>query len=85
MGLIDVDVLKRAYDAKRSGVNTERSGAGRPEVGGMSAPGRDRKNAVSAAEPMACDDNTPTAPENAYPGTRVGTPSYANPASMAKG
>jgi DNA primase catalytic core len=85
MGLIDVDVLKRAYDAKQSGGNTARSGSGRPTVGGMSGPGRDRKNAISAAEPMACDDSTPTAPENAYPGTRVGTPSYADPASMAKG
>jgi DNA primase catalytic core len=37
MGLIDIDVLqKHAYDQKKSGVNTHKSGSSRPQVGGVS-------------------------------------------------
>lgn len=40
-GLIDVEALRRNYDAHRSGVESHRSGSGRPPVGGRSAGGRD--------------------------------------------
>ena len=41
-GLIDVDTLRQkyAYDENRSGQTTDRSGSGRPEVGGQSGVGR---------------------------------------------
>jgi DNA primase catalytic core len=39
-GLADVEALKHAYDAARSGVNGERSGSGRPLVGVQSGGGR---------------------------------------------
>jgi DNA primase catalytic core len=35
-----IDVKKLSYDEKKSGVNGEKSGLGRPQVGGMSARGR---------------------------------------------
>jgi hypothetical protein len=37
-GLIDVEKLR--YDGKKSGPEEEKSAPGRPQVGGMSAPGR---------------------------------------------
>lgn len=42
MGLIDVDqfITKDSYDKKKSGVNSEKSGASRPQVGVVSAPSR---------------------------------------------
>jgi hypothetical protein len=40
-GLIDVEALRRNYDAYRSGVESHRSGSGRPPVGGRSVGGRD--------------------------------------------
>jgi hypothetical protein len=40
-GLIDVEALRRNYDAHRSGVESHRSGSGRPPVGGRSVGGRD--------------------------------------------
>ena len=39
-GLIDVEALRRNYDAHRSGVESHRSGSGRPLVGGQSGGGR---------------------------------------------
>lgn len=54
-GLLDVEKLGApasgcAYDTERSGQNEERSGAGRPPVGGRSAGGRIWKNARSSSE-----------------------------------
>lgn len=51
-GLLDVEKLRRAhdYDARRSGVNGERSGGGRPPVGGWSGGGRGAENAPSPSE-----------------------------------
>jgi len=43
-GLADVEALKHAYDAARSGVNGERSGSGRPLVGVQSGGGRGEEN-----------------------------------------
>jgi hypothetical protein len=56
-GLLDVEKLRAAhdYDAQRSGQNGERSGAGRPPVGGWSAGGRGAKNARSSSETAVSD------------------------------
>lgn len=48
MGLVDVATLKHDYDAKRSGLTPERSGAGRPPVGAMSGGGRTDKTGASS-------------------------------------
>ena len=42
MGLIDVDqfITKDGYDTKKSGINNEKSGSSRPQVGAVSAPSR---------------------------------------------
>jgi hypothetical protein len=54
-GLLDVEKLGAqasgcAYDTERSGVNGERSGSGRPPVGGRSGGGRVWKNAGSCSD-----------------------------------
>jgi DNA primase len=51
-GLLDVEKLRGAcgYDANRSGVNDERSGAGRPPVGPRSVGGRAAETATSSSE-----------------------------------
>jgi DNA primase catalytic core len=49
-GLIDVEALKRQYDAERSGSSTVQSGAGRDVAGGASAGGRVSSNAENPAE-----------------------------------
>jgi DNA primase len=46
-GLIDVEALRRNYDAHRSGQNEHRSGSGRPPVGGRSGGGRGDEVAAS--------------------------------------
>ena len=43
-GLIDVEKLR--YDGNRSGLNGEKSGSSRPQVGGMSGGGRGKPEAV---------------------------------------
>ena len=64
-GLIDVEKLRAAcaYDAGQSGQNGERSGAGRPPVGGWPGAGRPGQNADSSSENGVC---APVAPENAH-------------------
>jgi len=54
-GLLDVEKLRaaHAYDSQRSGVNGERSGGGRPPVGGWSAGGRPAENAAFSSEKPA--------------------------------
>jgi len=67
-GLLDTEKLRRAhdYDAQRSGVNDERSGSGRPPVGGQSGSGRPAQNDVNALT----ESELPTRPalngENAH-------------------
>ena len=43
-GLIDVEKLR--YDGNRSGLNEEKSGSSRPQVGGMSGGGRGKQKPV---------------------------------------
>jgi DNA primase catalytic core len=73
-GLIDVEALRNpAYDpnrsgenANRSGLETDRSGSGRPPVGGWSGPGRPAENPASGGTPEASALAAEKAPENAH-------------------
>lgn len=60
-GLLDVEKLRAAhdYDAQRSGVNDERSGAGRAPVGPRSAGGRGPENAAASSENCEPQGQTP--------------------------
>ena len=64
-GLIDVDALRCAYDAERSGQSAERSGSGRPVVGGQSADGRDAQSASAAEKHSTSSASSPLNGENA--------------------
>ena len=56
-GLADIEALKHAYDAARSGLSDTRSGSGRPLVGPQSAGGRvDASAAKSASMRVASAD-----------------------------
>jgi len=82
MGLIDVKTLR--YDPKKSGVNGERSGPSRPQVGGKSGPGRaDEKAANPVKNATSCD----TADEDAnhsYPVTATKSYRSHRPALVGK-
>jgi len=72
-GLIDVEALRNpAYDpnrsgenANRSGLEVDRSGSGRPPVGGWSGPGRASENYASGDAPCASAIRAEKPPENA--------------------
>jgi DNA primase len=57
-GLIDIE---RLCDAKRSGVNGDRSGLGRPAVGGRSGTGRDDESAENSIPASGYDDSRDSA------------------------
>jgi hypothetical protein len=90
MGLIDVNALRRSdeahgYDEKKSGVKANwsaleaaLSGACRPQVGGVSGPGRSDENGESEASSIACADEGESAPQNAYKGRKTPPASYTN-------
>jgi DNA primase catalytic core len=64
-GLIDVEALRHAYDAERSGSSGSRSGTGRAAVGGLSAGGQGPENApgvkpqATLGTPSALNGETP--------------------------
>jgi DNA primase catalytic core len=60
-GLADVEALKHAYDAARSGVNAERSGSGRPPVGVRSGGSRGSENSVSVRPENTSGDSSAAA------------------------
>ncbi|NDC74983.1 DNA primase [bacterium] len=57
-GLLDVEKLRAVhnYDAERSGVNGQRSGVGRPPVGGRSGAGRGEKTDAPTSENGVSDE-----------------------------
>jgi hypothetical protein len=71
-GLADIEALRHAYDAARSGANALRSAPGRPLVGGQSAPGREAEPAA-APTPARLAGESP--PEDSK--TRVYSPAAA--------
>jgi len=86
-GLIDVQVLRTVpattmscdYDAERSGVNTDRSGVGRPPVGVQSGDGRAAQLPLNADKTSLNDESS--APEPKTHGTGNGTKPPAYPQS----
>jgi DNA primase catalytic core len=70
MGLIDPAQLTTmdGYDRQRSGADADRSGSGRPLVGGVSAGGRGEQNPVRALRDKALNDAAAIPAENARPG-----------------
>ncbi len=87
-GLIDVEALrqKQVYDEKKSGQISERSGSGRPQVGGMSGGGRDDKNDRKPSEDKGLCDLEDKNPEKALIRPTKGNGSYRSydPALNAK-
>jgi hypothetical protein len=66
-GLLDVEKLRakaagHAYDAERSGQNDERSGSGRPPVGGRSGGGRGEENPPPSSENGVSGEQLPEKP-----------------------
>ena len=67
-GLIDMDVLsKHAYDEKKSGLEAERSGSSRPQVGGVSGSVKTVPPPISIGLP---DDAEFEIAENTYTGAK---------------
>jgi hypothetical protein len=90
MGLIDVNALRRSdeahgYDEKKSGVKANwsaleaaLSGACRPQVGGISGPGRGSETCESAASLSTCADDGEFDPKTAQGRGKNPPASYAN-------
>lgn len=78
-GLIDVEALRHAYDANRSGVNGARSGSGRPLVGPRTGGGRSEETPASAETVRASGDLPRIEPKTHSSGTRAKTASYPYP------
>jgi DNA primase len=74
-GLIEVEALKHAYDAERSGSNASQSGVGRAVVGGESADGHPLTDAEKSVE------NSVTTPSAHANGRKAPTRSRAPAAS----
>jgi hypothetical protein len=70
MGLIDPTQLTTmdGYDRQRSGPDEDRSGSGRPLVGGVSAGCRDGEIPICALSEKALQESVPETLENAYIG-----------------
>jgi hypothetical protein len=85
-GLLDIDQLKHAYDAKRSGQKAHRSGSGRPPVGGQSGAGQHGKDAETPANQGIGDEDADAGVKCSYPATNTQT-SYRShrPALVGKG
>jgi hypothetical protein len=64
--LIDVEQLRRHYDADRSGSGSEKSGNGRAEVGIKSGPSRGRKIDANAGRATASPASDAKVSENAH-------------------
>jgi hypothetical protein len=66
-GLIDVAQLKHNYDTNRSGQNANRSGSGRPPVGGRSGGGRPRESDANPVNKAPSSDDSENAPNRTVP------------------
>jgi len=87
MGLIEPDQLKQGYDKKKSGVNGEKSGSSRPQVGPKSEGCRGSENGVNPSNGKALKDVDEDEAENGL--IRVKNSSASNhshnPALVAQG
>jgi len=76
-GLIDVEALRRAYDAERSGPGGWQSGSGRAEVGGLSAGGPTTETAPETKPQATLSSVRSLNGETARPRRRHSTASHA--------
>jgi DNA primase len=76
-GLADIEALKHAYDAARSGQNPERSASGRPPVGVRSGGGRGDAIAEDARESSLSEESSAKAAKTHIKGGNGKDPSYA--------
>jgi DNA primase catalytic core len=79
-GLADIEALKHAYDAARSGGNAERSAPGRPPVGARSGGGRGGENAATPREESDSADSSAKPAKTHIQGSNGTEPSYPQPA-----
>ena len=75
-GLIDVDRLRRDYDVKRSGQNTNRSALGRGAVGGQSGAGRTDTSPANPDATSVCGESVKKAASTHGSGAEHKDPSY---------
>ena len=75
-GLIDVASLRHHYDGNRSGQNGQRSGSGRPPVGGQPGSGRGEECNENPGNQSPDPASSDAAPENAHPDEASSEPSY---------
>jgi DNA primase catalytic core len=75
-GLIDVEALRHAYDAERSGSAGVQSGVSRPVVGAVSAPRRMSEPAPSLEEHRPLASSSANGAGNARPRSRESAASY---------
>ena len=83
MGLVDMEDIGRAYDAKRSGPNETRSAPGRGAVGGVSAGGRGGLIERNASNGADLHDTDEADAQDARSEPRTRPPSYSQPSSLA--
>jgi hypothetical protein len=76
-GLIDVEALRHAYDAERSGSGGSRSATGRAAVGGLSAGGQGGEETPQAKPHAALSPAASFNGENPRPRSRSRSASYA--------
>jgi len=75
-GLADIEALKHAYDAARSGQTSERSALGRPPVGVRSGGGRGDENAPTPETQSDSDESSAKAAKTHSSGGNGKDPSY---------
>jgi hypothetical protein len=76
-GLIDIEALKRDFDAERSGLTDDQSGSGRGGVGARSAGSRVPESLAPLEEQSSLRSERVNGADNAYPRSRESSASYA--------
>src|SRR5262249_33490698 len=82
-GLTDVQALGHGYDAKRSALESERSGPGRPRVGGQSGGGRPGAPAEFASGFLPLAASGTSGPENSRQSLARNGASYSHVVDVA--
>ncbi len=86
-GLIDIETLlvAHAYDGERSGQNAERSGSGRPPVGGRSAGSRGDETRESTGKTSVASESVPAESKTRVLSTKTGIVSYPQRSTVPAG
>lgn len=88
-GLIDVEALRaqcgaQHYDGERSGVNAERSGSGRPSVGGRSADGRSDESLGNTVKTSTASESSRSEAKTRVLPAKTAITSYPHPLAAAE-